>query len=325
MKVIVTGAAGFIGSNTTEALLAAGHAVVGIDDFSTGSRVFLEGALASPRFEVVRLDLLASAGELPDIFAGAGAVIHLAANADVRFGWDAPDRDLQQNIVVTHGVLEGVRRARVPRFLFSSTGSVYGEATVIPTPEDCPFPVQTSLYGASKLAGEGLAAAYAEGCGITTTVFRFVSIMGRRYTHGHVVDFMRQLAGDPTHLTILGDGKQRKSYLDVTDCVAAIMSMLERSGGHEVYNLGVEDYCTVDQSVSWICGRLGIEPELAYTGGDRGWIGDNPFIYLATAKMRSTGWEPVYSIREAVERTVDYLRDNRWVLERVEARAAAGP
>jgi UDP-glucose 4-epimerase len=325
MKVIVTGAAGFIGSNTTDALLAAGHTVVGIDDFSTGSRVFLEGALASPRFDLVRLDLLASVSALPDLFAGAGAVIHLAANADVRFGWDAPARDLQQNIVVTHGVLEGVRRAGVPRFLFSSTGSVYGEATVVPTPEDCPFPVQTSLYGASKLAGEGLAAAYAEGCGITTTVFRFVSIMGRRYTHGHVVDFMRQLAGDPTHLTILGDGKQRKSYLDVTDCVAGIMSMLERSGGHEVYNLGVEDYCTVDQSVSWICGRLGIEPELAYTGGDRGWVGDNPFIYLATAKMRATGWEPVYSIREAVERTVDYLRDNRWVLERVEARAAAGP
>ena len=325
MKVVVTGAAGFIGSNTTDALLAAGHAVVAIDDFSTGSRVFLEGALASPRFELVRLDLLASAADLPEVFTGADAVIHLAANADVRFGWDAPARDLQQNIVVTHGVLEGVRRAGVPRFLFSSTGSVYGEATVIPTPEDCPFPVQASLYGASKLAGEGLAAAYAEGCGITTTVFRFVSIMGRRYTHGHVVDFMRQLAADPGHLRILGDGKQAKSYLDVTDCVAAIMGMLERSGGHEVYNLGVEDYCTVDQSVSWICARLGIEPELAYTGGDRGWIGDNPFIYLATGKMRATGWEPVYSIREAVERTVDYLRDNPWVLERSEPRAATGP
>lgn len=320
MRVVVTGAAGFIGSNLTDALLAAGHEVVGIDNFSTGSRRFLTGALASEAFQLVTLDLLEGAAGLPSIFEGADAVIHLAANADVRFGWNAPERDLQQNIVVTHGVLEGVRRAGVPRFFFSSTGSVYGEATVIPTPEDCPFPVQTSLYGASKLAGEGLAAAYAEGCGITTTVFRFVSIMGARYTHGHVADFMKQLLADPGHLTILGDGRQRKSYLDVTDCVAAILSLLGRSGGHEVYNLGVEDYCTVDQSAGWICERLGLVPEVVHTGGDRGWVGDNPFIYLATARMRATGWQPAFSVRQAVERTVDYLKEHTWILERPEAR-----
>jgi UDP-glucose 4-epimerase len=320
VKVVVTGAAGFIGSNVTDALLGAGHTVVGIDNFSTGSEQFLEHARAEPRFELVRLDLLDGAAALPDLFRGTDAVIHLAANADVRFGWKTPDRDLKQNIVVTHNVLEGVRTAGVPRLMFSSTGSVYGEATVIPTPEDCPFPVQTSLYGASKLAGEGLIAAYAEGCGITTTVFRFVSIMGARYTHGHVVDFMRQLHEDPSNLTILGDGKQRKSYLDVTDCVAAILDRMPRTGGHEVYNLGVEDYCTVDQSAGWICGRLGLHPDVTYTGGDRGWIGDNPFIYLATAKMRATGWQPAYSIRQAVERTIDYLSDNAWILSRQETR-----
>ena len=321
MRVVVTGAAGFIGSNLTDALLALGQRVVGIDDFSTGSRRFLEGALAHPGFELVEMDLLEGGDALPGIFAGAGAVVHLAANADVRFGWDAPARDLKQNIVVTHNVLEGVRRADVPRLLFSSTGSVYGEATVIPTPEDCPFPVQTSLYGASKLAGEGLIAAYHEGCGITTTVFRFVSIMGPRYTHGHVVDFMRQLHDDPGKLTILGDGKQRKSYLHVNDCVTAIADLLPRTGRHEVYNLGVEDYCTVDESAGWICERLGVEPEVTHTGGDRGWIGDNPFIYLSTARMRATGWAPACSIREAVERTVDYLRENTWILTRQEARA----
>jgi UDP-glucose 4-epimerase len=320
VKVVVTGAAGFIGSSTTDALLAAGHQVVGIDNFSTGSVRFLEQAAGEPGFRLVTLDLLESGDALPVLFRGADAVIHLAANADVRFGWKTPDRDLKQNIVVTHNVLEGVRAAGVPRLLFSSTGSVYGEATVIPTPEDCPFPIQTSLYGASKLAGEGLLAAYAEGCGITTTVFRFVSIMGARYTHGHVVDFMRQLNEDPTKLTILGDGKQRKSYLDVTDCVAAILDRLPRTGGHEVYNLGVEDYCTVDQSAGWICERLGLRPDVTYTGGDRGWIGDNPFIYLATAKMRATGWEPTYTIREAVERTVDYLSKHAWILTRQEVR-----
>jgi UDP-glucose 4-epimerase len=321
VKVVVTGAAGFIGSSTTDALLAAGHHVVGIDNFSTGSVRFLEQAVGEPGFRLVTLDLLESGDALPELFRGADAVIHLAANADVRFGWNTPDRDLKQNVVVTHHVLEGVRVAEVPRLLFSSTGSVYGEATVIPTPEDCPFPIQTSLYGASKLAGEGLIAAYAEGCGITTTVFRFVSIMGARYTHGHVVDFMRQLNEDPTKLTILGDGKQRKSYLDVTDCVAAILDRLPRSGGHEVYNLGVEDYCTVDQSAGWICERLGLHPDVTYTGGDRGWIGDNPFIYLATAKMRATGWEPASTIRQAVERTVDYLSENTWILTRQEVRA----
>jgi UDP-glucose 4-epimerase len=321
VKVVVTGAAGFIGSSTTDALLASGHTVVGIDNFSTGSERFLERALADPGFELVTLDLLEAGAALPELFRGAEAVVHLAANADVRFGWNTPDRDLKQNIVVTHNVLEGVRIAGVPRLLFSSTGSVYGEASVIPTPEDCPFPVQTSLYGASKLAGEGLIAAYTEGCGITTTVFRFVSIMGARYTHGHVVDFMRQLREDPDRLTILGDGKQRKSYLDVTDCVAAILDRLPRIGGHEVYNLGVEDYCTVDQSAGWICERLGLDPDVTYTGGDRGWIGDNPFIYLATAKMRATGWEPAYTIQQAVERTVDYLADNTWILTRQEVRA----
>ncbi|GAC1367484.1 MAG: NAD-dependent epimerase/dehydratase family protein [Actinomycetota bacterium] len=325
MRLVVTGAAGFIGSTVTDSALAAGHRVLGIDNFSTGSRLFLQDALDNEGFELETMDLLEGGERLPQLFAGADAVIHLAANADVRFGWNTPDRDLRQNIIVTHSVLEGVRRAGVPRFLFSSTGSVYGETRVIPTPEDCPFPVQTSLYGASKLAGEGLAAAYAEGCGITTTAFRFVSIMGPRYTHGHVADFMRKLADDPTRLSILGDGRQRKSYLDVTDCVAAVLSRLERGAsapaGHEVYNLGVEDYCTVDQSAGWICQRLGLSPEVSHTGGDRGWVGDNPFIYLATAKMQATGWRPVYSIRQAVERTVDYLRHNPWILARVDRRA----
>jgi UDP-glucose 4-epimerase len=321
VKVVVTGSAGFIGSHVTDALLCGGHTVVGIDNFSTGSRTFLADALASPRFDLLTLDLLDDAAQLPAAFEGADAVIHLAANADVRFGWNAPDTDLKQNIIVTHNVLEAARKAGVGRFLFSSTGSVYGETPVVPTPEDCPFPVQTSLYGASKLAGEGLAAAYAEGCGITTTAFRFVSILGPRYTHGHVVDFLRQLVADPHRLTILGDGKQRKSYLHVADCVSAVVGLLPREGSHEVYNLGVEDYCTVDESAGWICARMGIEPAVAHTGGDRGWVGDNPFIYLSTAKMRATGWLPAHSIRESVERTVDYLLDNTWILQRRDARA----
>ena len=313
MRVVVTGAAGFIGSNLCDALLASGHDVVGIDDFSTGRRQFLALASQHPSFELRELDLY-GAPDLADHLAGTDAVVHLAANADVRFGWSAPRRDLEQNVVVTHSLLEAARQAAVPRFMFSSTGSVYGDAAMIPTPEDCPFPRQTSLYGASKLAAEAYIEAYAEGAGLTTTVFRFVSNLGPRYTHGHVFDFVRSLRADTTRLTILGDGTQRKSYLDVSDCVAAMIGLLDRRGGHEVFNLGVDGYCDVASSARWICERLGCDPHIEYTGGRRGWIGDNPFIYLDTARIRATGWTPRYGIREAIERTVDYLTDNEWLL-----------
>jgi UDP-glucose 4-epimerase len=319
--VVVTGAAGFIGSNVVDALLAAGHDVSGIDNLSTGERAFLAEAGTSDRFELHIIDLLKDVATVTEVIAGADAVVHLAANADVRFGWSHPGRDLEQNVIVTHNVLEAVRVGGVPRLLFSSTGSVYGETATIPTPEDCPFPVQTSLYGASKLAAEGLVAAYAEGAGLSATVFRFVSIMGPRYTHGHVVDFLRQLHKDGSHLVVLGDGTQRKSYLHVDDCVRAVLSRLDQEPRFEVFNLGVDDYCTVRDSVGWICARAGLDPELTFTGGDRGWVGDNPFIYLDISRMRATGWEPSATIRQAVEATVDYLLENSWVLEREELRA----
>jgi UDP-glucose 4-epimerase len=315
MRVVVTGAAGFIGSNLVDALLAAEHEVVGIDNFSTGRREFVADALQQPGFELQELDLLATT-DLVERVRGADAIVHLAANADVRFGWSAPRRDLEQNVIVTHALLQAARQGEVPRFMFSSTGSVYGQATVIPTPEDCPFPRQTSLYGASKLAAEAFIEAFAEGAGLTTTVFRFVSNLGRRYTHGHVYDFVRSLLADPTRLVILGDGTQRKSYMDVSDCVAAIVGLLPRVGGHEVFNLGVDDYCDVASSAGWISARLGCAPRFEFTGGDRGWVGDNPFIYLDTSRIRATGWSPRIGIRDAVERTVDFLVDNEWVFRR---------
>lgn len=320
MRIAVTGAAGFIGSNLTDGLLADGHQVLGLDDFSTGSERFLEEARKQPTFEFAEIDLVHQGDELADRFSGCDAVVHLAANADVRFGWSTPRRDLEQNTIATHAVLEGVRMAGVGRVLFSSTGSVYGEALQIPTTEDCPFPLQTSLYGASKLAAEGFVQAYAEGAGIQATIFRFVSIMGPRYTHGHVVDFLRKLSADPSRLEILGDGRQCKSYLHVSDCVAAVASLVDADHQCEVFNLGVNAYCSVVESAGWICERAGFEPEITYTGGDRGWVGDNPFIYLATEKIRATGWEPKFSIRAAVEDTVDYLLANRWVIEREEVR-----
>jgi UDP-glucose 4-epimerase len=254
--------------------------------------------------------------QLTEAMGGAELVFHLAANADVRFGLEHPERDLEQNTIATFNVLEAMRHNGIRTIAFSSTGSVYGEASVVPTPEDAPFPVQTSLYGASKLAGEGLIAAYVEGYNFRAYVFRFVSILGERYSHGHVFDFVNQLQKNPTMLHILGNGLQRKSYLYVSDCIDAMLTAIERATSKfNLFNLGTEEYCEVNDSALWIAERLGVSPRLSYSGGDRGWIGDNPFIFLDTARIRALGWRPKLGIREAVERTVDWLIANEWVYQ----------
>ena len=314
-KVLVTGAAGFIGSNLVDRLLADGLEVVGFDNFSTGNRQFLTGALAHPRFRLVEGDLLDTAA-LNAAAAGVDTVFHLAANADVRFGLEHPRRDLEQNTIATFNVLEAMRAAGAKTIAFSSTGSVYGEAKQIPTPEDAGFPIQTSLYGASKVAGEGLIAAYAEGFGMRAFIFRFVSILGERYTHGHVFDFCRKLAADPTRLDVLGNGRQRKSYLHVGDCVDAMLHAIAIAPDKvNVFNLGTDEYVEVNDSIAVIADRLGVKPELVYSGGERGWVGDNPFIFLDTRKIRALGWAPKLTIREGVERTVEWLDANGWVFE----------
>lgn len=313
--IIVTGAAGFIGSNLVDRLLADGQTVVGIDNFSTGQRRFLDGALKSDRFRLIEGDLLDEVG-MKQWFAGAEAVVHLAANADVRFGTEHPRRDLEQNTIVTYNVLEAMRANGVTRIAFSSTGSVYGDTDQIPTPEDARFPIQTSLYAASKLACEGLIAAYCEGFGFMGYIFRFVSILGERYTHGHVFDFFRSLSRDPSTLRVLGDGKQRKSYLYIQDCLDAMLLAMDKAKDKvNIFNLGVDGYVEVNDSIARICANMKASPRLDYAGGERGWIGDSPFIYLDTAKIRSFGWAPKLSILEGVDSTVAFLAANPWVFE----------
>ncbi len=297
-------------------LLRDGHQVTGYDNFSTGQPEFLTGAQRSPQFSLVRGDTL-DADALMRAMQGAELVIHLAANADVRFGTEHPRKDVEQNTLATFNVLEAMRACGVTRIVFASTGSIYGETSVFPTPEDAPFPVQTSLYGASKLAAEGLIQAYAEGFGFQGYIFRFVSILGERYTHGHVLDFYRQLRAHPERLDVLGNGKQRKSYLHVQDCIAAMLLALDKAVDRmNVFNLGTDEYCFVDDSIGWICEELGLSPRRVYSGGDRGWIGDNPFIFLDCSRIRALGWRPALSIREGVIRTVRYLRESPWVLDR---------
>lgn len=314
-RAFVTGAAGFIGSNLVDRLLAAGRQVVGYDNFSTGQRRFLERAAQSAGFSLLEGDTL-DLERLTSAMRGSDFVFHLAANADVRFGTDHPRRDLEQNTIATFNVLEAMRVNGVRRLAFASTGSVYGEPEVHPTPETAPFPVQTSLYGASKLAGEGLIQAYCEGFGFQGFIFRFVSILGERYSHGHVFDFYRSLRNNPQELRILGNGLQKKSYLYVHDCIDAIFAAIARGTDKaNVYNLGTDEYCQVNDSVGWIAGHLGLDPSRTYSGGDRGWIGDSPFIFLDTAKIRALGWRPKLSIREGVISTLEYLKANSWLLD----------
>lgn len=320
MKAFITGAGGFIGSSMADALLREGHEVVGYDNFVTGQRPFITQAMVHSWFSLVEGDLLDTQA-LSKAMAGCDTVFHFAANADVRFGLEHPAKDLQQNTVATFNVLEAMRENKIARIAFSSTGSVYGECPVIPTPEDAPFPVQTSLYGASKVACEGLIQAYCEGYGFEGYIFRFVSILGERYTHGHVFDFYKQLLAHPDHLKVLGDGTQRKSYLYVGDCIRAITHVVSlataKATKHnvETYNLGTDEYCQVSDSIRWICEELALKPRLEFAGGERGWVGDNPFIFLDTKKIRATGWQPSLQIEEGVRKTVAWLRENQWVLE----------
>jgi UDP-glucose 4-epimerase len=315
MTYFITGAAGFIGSQLTDRLLAAGESVIGYDNLSTGRMRFLEAASSNANFRFIKGDVV-DAQALASAMKGADFVFHLAANADVRFGIEHPERDLQQNTIATFNVLEAMRQNGCKRIAFSSTGSIYGEPEVFPTPEDAPFPLQTSLYGASKLAAEGMIQAYCEGFGYQAYIFRFVSILGERYTHGHLFDFYKKLSDDPTRLHVLGDGKQRKSYLYVHDCIdAMLLAIRVLNNKVHVLNLGTDEASRVNDSIGWIAERLNVRPELTYSGGERGWIGDSPFILLDTKRIRALGWKPNLTIREGVLRTVDWLAQNRWVFE----------
>jgi UDP-glucose 4-epimerase len=312
-RFVVTGCAGFIGSSMVDRLLSQGHEVIGIDNFSTGVRRFLSNALDNKDFTLEEKDLL-DLDSFAHVFKDVDTVFHFSANADVRSGLERPRVDLEQNTIVTHNVLEAMRLGNVKRIVFSSTGSVYGEAVQIPTPEDVAFPIQTSLYAASKVSCEGMISAYCEGFEFQAWIFRFVSILGERYTHGHVFDFYEKLNEDSSTLPVLGNGKQRKSYLYIQDCLDAVQIAMKNSHDKvNIFNLGVDDFCEVNDSIGWICDELGVAPDKVYSGGDRGWVGDNPFIFLDTKKITALGWSPKFTIEEGVRKTVKFLKENEWV------------
>lgn len=321
MKVLVTGGAGFIGSHVVDELIRRDAEVVIFDNLSTGFARHLDGALASGRARFVRGDILDMSALVP-VMDGVTTVFHLAANADVRGGRNNTQVDLEQNVVGTHRVLEAMRITGVKEIVFTSSATVYGEPDCFPTPEDY-APVQTSLYGASKLAAEGMIQAYGEYFGIKSHTFRFVSWIGERYSHGVVYDFINKLRHNPRELEILGDGNQRKSYLHVEDGIRGIFQATERiTDLKNVLNLGHVEYLNVKEVARVVCEEMGLK-DVRYrmTGGSRGWLGDSPFVHLDISKMQSAGFRPVVGIEEGLRRTARYLLDNEWLLDERGSRA----
>lgn len=314
-KVLVTGGAGFIGSHIVDKLLSLGSDIAVYDNLSTGRKEFVKDSINKIKF--IESDLL-DFGLLCKSMKNVDFVFHMAANADVKDNLKDPIKCLNQNTIATSNVLEAMRKNNVKSIAFASTGSVYGETEVHPTPVNAPFPVQTSLYGASKLACEGLLQSYSFGYDFNIFIFRFVSTMGERYSHGCVFDFYKKLLRNSKKLEILGNGRQKKSYLYVKDCVEAMFMAVNASKEKlNIYNIGHDDYIEVTPIAEIVCKELGLKGvEFAYTGGERGWIGDVPFIHLDISKLKSLGWKPTLTIPDCIKKTINWLKDNRWVLKK---------
>tara|TARA_Y100000389_G_scaffold204334_1_gene256306 strand:- start:524 stop:1495 length:972 start_codon:yes stop_codon:yes gene_type:complete len=318
-KILITGCAGFIGSHLVDKLMNKKIKIIGVDNLKTGKIQHLDKVLKKKKIEFYKIDLC-NLFSLENIFKqnrDIDTIFHFAANADVRFGLLKPKKDFQNNILATFNLLECSRKYSVQKFIFSSTGSIYGEAQSIPTKENSEFPIQTSIYGASKLSSEGLIQAYSEGYRIKSYIFRFVSILGERYSHGHVFDFYKKLKKNSNRLDILGDGNQKKSYLNVHDCVSAILLSIRKKNDNisSVYNLGTNNFINVKKSAQIICKYLKMKPKLYFSGGKRGWVGDSPFIYLSCKKIRSLGWKPMFTIEQSIISTLKWLEKNEWIFK----------
>ena len=306
MRILVTGAAGFIASNLIPRLLARGDEVAGADNFFLGKRQYL---VQHPRFAFHELDLLDLEGvvALVESFR-PDRIWHLAANSDISFGTKYTDFDLKGGTLVTYNVLEAMRRTGVKEIVFSSSGAVYGEPTVMPTPEDYGPILPISLYAASKVACETLITAFAHNYDITAWIYRFGNIVGPNPTHGVIHDFVLRLWEDPTKLVVLGDGTQAKPYVYVEDCLDGMeFGIANARAPVNVYNLAVDDQTSVREITDWTIEAMGIDRatiDVQYGDTPRGWRGDVPQVQLDTRRMTALGWRPKLSSREAVRRTI---------------------
>jgi UDP-glucose 4-epimerase len=312
MRYFVTGGAGFVGSHVVDRLMEKGEVTV-YDNLEGGSREFLASHEGKDNFNFVKGDLR-DMDALTGAIKGHDLVHHLAANPDVRIGAERPTLDIELGVQITSNLLEAMRHNDIGRIAFSSSSVVYGEAETFPTPEDYGALMPISMYGAAKLGCEGLISAYCHTFGMQAWIYRFANVIGPRGTHGVLVDFIKKLKADPTRLEILGNGKQRKSYLTVEDCVDGVMFVIENSKEPvNIYNLGSQDQITVSRIAEIVVEELGLKDvRFEYTGGDRGWAGDVRFMLLDTGKVRALGWSPSTDSEGAVRHAMKSLKDQYW-------------
>lgn len=308
MKVFVTGGAGFVGSHMAARLVRDGHTVTAYDNLSLGKREFLEELIAGGRCTLIVGDLL-DRDAVARAMAGHDLVIHLAANSDIFRGLEDTELDLRQGVIATYNTLEAIRASNIRRLIFSSSSVVYGEATEIPTPEDYGPLLPISFYGASKLACEGLISSYGHNFGLQSWIYRFGNIVGTHATHGVILDFVRKLKADPRRLEVLGDGRQSKPYLHVSDCVDGMLFGFARAADPvNVFNLAVNDACDVKTIAETVVKKMGLKGvEIAYMGGSRGWPGDVPRVGLSPEKLARLGWRASMTSRQAVERAAEEI------------------
>lgn len=314
MRYLVTGGAGFIGSHIVDELLKKQNEVVVYDNFSTGKKEFIHHNLKNKNFNLITAGVL-DTKELTHAMNGVDFVFHMAAHADVRSGFKDHFIDHRQNLEATQSVLEAMYKNNVKNIAFASTSSVYGDAKIHPTPEDYPFE-PTSLYGATKAACENYIQTYASYYNWKVYIFRFVSFIGERYTHGIIFDLLKKLKKNPKILELLSDGTPKKSSVYVSDGVRAMLKVIRSSKDPiNVFNIGHDEVLTVDQIVDTILNAAEIKTEKTYLGGNKGWIGDNSFVYLDNKKLKSLGWRPKISFKEGIKKTVEYLQKNPKLLK----------
>ncbi|ASA76751.1 NAD-dependent epimerase/dehydratase family protein [Thermococcus sp. 5-4] len=313
MKVLVTGGAGFIGSHLVDRLMEDGHEVRVLDDLSAGTLDNLKRWLNHERFEFIEGDMR-DAETVENAIDGIEVVFHLAANPEVRIGSQSPELLYETNVLITYNLLNAMKDSGVKSLVFTSSSTVYGDAEIIPTPEDYAPLEPISVYGGAKLAAEALISGYAHTFDFKALIFRLANIIGERSNHGVIYDFINKLRRNPEELEILGDGTQRKSYLHVSDTVDGMLHIFEafKKGNKRVdfYNLGNDDWITVKEIAEIVSEEMKLKPVFRFTGGvdgGRGWKGDVKFMRLSIEKAKKTGWKPKLDSYEAVRRTVREL------------------
>lgn len=309
MKAFVTGGAGFIGSHLVDRLLKEGNEVTVFDNMSSGKKEFIEHNFEKEKFEFIEADLIDSS-KVEDAIKGHDTVFHIAANPDVRKGAEAPEI-AKKDIIATYTLLDAMRKKDVNKIVFSSSSTIYGETPAKPLSENYGPLLPISVYGAAKLASEGIISSFCHTFDMQGWIFRFANVVGERGTHGVIVDFIKKLRKNPKELEILGDGKQRKPYLYVTECVEGMLFGFNNSKEQiNIFNLGCKSATEVTRIGEMIVEEMELDNvSFKYTGGKRGWKGDIPHFQFDITKIEKLGWKPEYSSDDAIRKTIQVLLD----------------